>query len=131
MEQLIERDRVLGTPEEDKTREEALRAAILTLWQTSILRRSKPQVVDEINNGLLYYDTTFLRELPRFYAALEDRLRATTLPGKSRVPSFFRLGSWIGGDRDGNPFVTAPVLREALRLQSRRSWFLSEAAATL
>ena len=120
LEQLVERDRVLCTPEEEKAREETLRAAILTLWQTSILRRSKPQVVDEVNNGLLYYDTTFLRELPRFYAMLEDQLRASNPAWKDfDIPSFFRLGSWIGGDRDGNPFVTASVLRDALHLHSR------------
>jgi phosphoenolpyruvate carboxylase len=119
---LAARDRMLSTPEEEAARDTALRAAILTLWQTSILRRQRLRPIDEIGNGLLYYDTTFLRELPRFYAALEDELRANDPAWNGvEVPSFFRMGSWIGGDRDGNPNVTAPVLREALRLQSRRA----------
>ena len=118
---LAERDRMLSTPEEEAMREAALRAAILTLWQTSILRRKRLSVVDEISNGLLYYETTFLGELPRFYAALEDTLRASEPAWEADVSSFLRVGSWIGGDRDGNPFVTASVLREALRQQSHRA----------
>src|SRR5262249_15796753 len=64
-------------PDETAANEEALRSAVLTLWQTSMLRGSKLKVVDEIANGLSYYDYTFLRELPRFYAALEDQLAST------------------------------------------------------
>jgi len=122
---LAERDRMLSTPEEEAARDATLRSAILTLWQTSILRGKRLRVVDEINNGLLYYDTTFLREVPRLYAALEDALAACDPSWKGvELPSFFRMGSWIGGDRDGNPFVTAPVLRDALKMQSRRAFAL-------
>jgi phosphoenolpyruvate carboxylase len=117
---LTERDRTLSTPGEEQAREEALRANVLTLWQTYILRRNRPRVIDEVSNALLYYETTFLRTLPQIYAELEDRLRAGD-PSHGALPSFFRLGSWIGGDRDGNPFATASVLREALRLHSRRA----------
>ena len=74
-------------------------------------------MVDEVVNGLAYYDYTFLRELPRLYAALDDQL-AGGMP--ARLPSFIRMGSWIGGDRDGNPYVTAEVLRQALAMQSDR-----------
>src|SRR6202022_2739906 len=109
--------------------EEALRRAVLTLWQTSMLRGSRLKVIDEIANGLSHYDYTFLRELPRFYAALEDQL-ASTDPAwdDGELPPFLRVGSWIGGDRDGNPFVTAEVLRQTLRMQSNRalSFYLDE-----
>ncbi len=120
---LAQRDRQQQTPEEDAASEEALRRAILTLWQTSILRRTRLKVIDEVVNGLSYYDYTFLEELPRFYASLEDQL-ARTDPAWSNVelPSFLRMGSWIGGDRDGNPFVTSDVLRQALQLQSRHAF---------
>jgi phosphoenolpyruvate carboxylase len=94
---------------------------VLTLWQTSTLRGSRLKVVDEVANGLSYYDYTFLRELPRFYAALEDQLASTDAAWDNfELPSFLRIGSWIGGDRDGNPFVTAEVLRQALGMQSER-----------
>ena len=120
--QLAQRDHGPMTPEEEETNLESLQRAVLTLWQTAILRATKLAVTDEVANGLTFYDYTFLREMPRFYAQLEDHLRrmdpswATT-----ELPSFLRMGSWIGGDRDGNPFVTAPVLRQAMRMQSTRA----------
>jgi phosphoenolpyruvate carboxylase len=119
---LDERDRMKLTPEELGDNRRALRRAVLTLWQTSILRRARLKVLDEVANGISFYDHVFLRQLPRFYAELEDQLAAAD-PAWSgvAVPSFFRMGSWIGGDRDGNPYVTAEVLRESLRLQSRRA----------
>ena len=118
---LDERDRRELTPEELHENRKALRRAILTLWQTSVLRGSRLRVIDEVVNGLAYYDHTFLRELPRFYADLESQLGAGTSSAGIALKSFLRIGSWIGGDRDGNPFVTAKVLRETLRLQSERA----------
>lgn len=114
---LDERDRMQLTPEESEANLEALRRAVLTLWQTRILRTAKLSVIDEVNNGLSYFDTTFLRELPRLYASLEDRL-ATAAPGLTgtELANFLQVGSWIGGDRDGNPFVTAEVLDKALAM---------------
>jgi phosphoenolpyruvate carboxylase len=88
-----------------------LRARIAQLWQTRILRFSKLNVQEEIENVLTYYRTTFLREIPRLYAALEEQLGGGTA-------SFFRMGNWIGGDRDGNPNVNADTLAMALRKQS-------------
>jgi len=126
---LAERDRIELTPDETAASDEALRGAVLTLWQTSILRRHRLAVIDEVANGLSYYDYTFLRELPRFYAALEDQLAASDPAWRDAdLPSFLRMGSWIGGDRDGNPYVTAEVLSQALRMQSNRalSFYLDE-----
>ncbi|MDE2229554.1 MAG: phosphoenolpyruvate carboxylase [Alphaproteobacteria bacterium] len=116
---LAERDRTRLIPEEIAANEEALRRAVLTLWQTALLRRTRLAAIDEIANGLAYYDYTFLRELPHLYAALEDQL-ADAAP--AALPSFLRIGSWIGGDRDGNPFVTAEVLRQATLMQSDRAF---------
>jgi phosphoenolpyruvate carboxylase len=129
---LRERDELALTPDEARANEEALTRAILTLWQTSILRRTRLRVLDEVANGLSYYDYTFLREIPRFYAALEDELELNTSGADTtELPSFLRMGSWIGGDRDGNPFVTADVLRQALDIQSRRvlKFYLDEVHA--
>jgi phosphoenolpyruvate carboxylase len=120
---LDQRDRMQLTPEELAANRSALRRAVLTLWQTSILRGKRLRILDEVANGLAYYDHTFLQELPRFYADLEDQLGAVDADWQGMtVPSFLRIGSWIGGDRDGNPFVTADVLSQALRLQSERAF---------
>ena len=119
---LAARDPAEATPEELAVNSEALRRAVLTLWQTNIVRRTRLAVVDEVDNGLAYYDYTFLRELPRLYADLEDQIRSINPDWDvGELPSFVRAGTWIGGDRDGNPFVTADVLREALVMQSSRA----------
>src|SRR5216684_2936685 len=119
---LAERDRPDLTPEELASNEEGLRRAVLTLWQTSLLRRTRLRVIDEVANGLAYYEYTFLRELPRLYGDLEDSLAEFAAGGEQSLPPFMRMGSWIGGDRDGNPFVTADVLRRALAMQSSRAF---------
>ena len=119
---LAERDHGPMTPEEEEANLESLQRAVLTLWQTAILRTTKLAVTDEVANGLTFYDYTFLREMPCFYAQLEDHLRRMDPSWTTtELPSFLRMGSWIGGDRDGNPFVTAPVLRQAMRMQSTRA----------
>src|SRR5205085_8656120 len=99
-----------------------------TLWQTKLLRRTKLTVLDEVANGLSFYDYSFLREVPRLHCALEDRLQAGEEGAGEELASFLQMGSWIGGDRDGNPFVTAEVMRGTLRLQSSRilSFYLEE-----
>jgi len=117
---LGERDRRPMTDEEIAANEAALRRAVLTLWQTNLLRRTRLQVTDEVNNGLAYYDYSFLSELPHLYADLEAELAAMGAVS-TPLPSFLRMGSWIGGDRDGNPFVTAAVLQDALKLQSAKA----------
>lgn len=89
-----------------------IKARVTQLWQTRLLRFTKLTVRDEIENALSYYETTFLQEIPKLYATLES-----DLSGKS-VASFFRMGQWIGGDRDGNPNVTAQTLAYAMRRQS-------------
>jgi phosphoenolpyruvate carboxylase len=117
---LDRRERVQLTPEELAASDEQLRREVLTLWQTNLLRRTKLTVLDEVANGLSFYDYTFLHEVPRLHCALEDRLNEADGGAQGELASFLRMGSWIGGDRDGNPFVTAEVMRGTLRLQSSR-----------
>ena len=100
-------------PEEQAEAEENLRRSVLQLWQTAMLRLSRLRVIDEIENGLSFYRYTFLSELPKIYGDIES-----ALGGSERIPTFFRMGSWIGGDRDGNPFVTAESLEGAMRRQA-------------
>ena len=123
------RDRMQLTPEEQADNDQALRRAVLTLWQTRMMRPARLSVIDEVNNGLSYYGSTFLRQLPRLYAAIEDRLESTAGAAETlELPPFLRVGSWIGGDRDGNPFVTAEILERTLRLQAAvvLSFYLDE-----
>jgi phosphoenolpyruvate carboxylase len=100
------------TPRELAANEEQIRARVLQLWQTRLLRFTKLTVADEIENALSYYEATFLREIPKLYAELEREL------GPHPVHSFLRMGQWIGGDRDGNPHVNAQTLTHALRRQA-------------
>lgn len=99
-------------PRELAANEAHIRARVMQLWQTRLLRFTKLTVADEIETALSYYEATFLREIPKLYAELEREL------GNHPVASFLRMGQWIGGDRDGNPNVTAQTLEYALRRQS-------------
>jgi len=104
------------TPIEYAENEKQMRTRVTQLWQTRLLRFSKLTVADEIENALSYYEATFLREIPRVYADLEKALaHGDTVPS---VAPFLRMGQWIGGDRDGNPNVTAETLEYALRRQA-------------
>ncbi|MGE5171074.1 MAG: phosphoenolpyruvate carboxylase [Rudaea sp.] len=112
------RDRTTLTPEEQAEWASRLAAAILGLWQTAMLRLTRLRVKDEVDNGLAYYRYTFLGEIPRLYARLEAMLDARFGIARDALPSFLRMGSWIGGDRDGNPFVNAETLSYAIRAQA-------------
>lgn len=98
------------TPHGDRI-DEALHRQIALLWQTRPLRRERLFVADEVENARAYMQDVFLPVLPMLYARWERVLG-------HRPPAFLRLGSWIGGDRDGNPFVTAEALRHALGRQA-------------
>ena len=102
----------LPTADKRADNEALMRARITQLWQTRMLRTAKLTVADEVENALSYYPTTFLREIPRLYRDLER-----ALPGHP-VASFLRMGHWIGGDRDGNPNVSAATLKHALSRQA-------------
>ncbi len=106
-------------------RERALRAAVLTLWQTRMLRTNQLSVLDEVDNGVSYFKTSFLVQLPR----LHNKVRCL-MTQKMSVPAanfvvkalenspVLRVATWIGGDRDGNPFVDADILKQAILRQS-------------
>jgi phosphoenolpyruvate carboxylase len=108
---LTARDATDLLPREKQQLDLQLRARVTQLWQTRLLRYTKLTVADEIENALSYYEATFLREIPKLYADVEERV------GKVDE-AFFRMGNWIGGDRDGNPNVTAATLNHALKRQA-------------
>ncbi len=117
---LTERDRVTLTASELAVSDRAMRREVSTMWETRMLRRAKPTVYDEIENALAYYRYTFLSEIPRLYAEIEDLLDAEYSTSEPwQLPPILRIGSWIGGDRDGHPLVTRDVLLYAVKQQSR------------
>ena len=90
-----------------------LRRQILTLWQTALVRLSRLQITDEIDVGLRYYPAAFFEVIPKVNAEVREALRSRW-PDADLLPEpILRPGSWIGGDRDGNPNVTADVVRLA------------------
>src|SRR6185503_8924311 len=91
---------------------------IATLWQTRVLRAVKLGVPDQIENAIAYFNYTFIDAVPGIAADVEDALAA--LPGdgpRPEMPALLAVDSWVGGDRDGNPFVTAEMLEHAFRRQ--------------
>ena len=107
----------LGSADSDPARaviERDLVRQISIFWRTRLLRSVKLGVGDEIENAVSYFERSFLPAIPKLYA---DWLEVLGAP--DHLNSFLRVGSWVGGDRDGNPFVTAAVMREAVARQSR------------
>lgn len=95
--------------------EEALRREILTLWQTALIRLSRLKIQDEIESGLRYYPASFFTVIPQINAQVRDSLRSRWPEADLLERPIVRPGSWIGGDRDGNPNVTGDVVRLASR----------------
>ena len=85
-----------------------------TLWRTAPLRAQKPAPTDEVRTVMSVFDETLFTTVPHVYRRIDDALRGEESGSSAPiVPAFVRIGSWVGGDRDGNPFVTAAVTREA------------------
>ncbi|WFB58011.1 phosphoenolpyruvate carboxylase [Paenibacillus sp. BR1-192] len=104
--------------EREQLREKLLNE-VITLWQTDELRDRKPTVLDEVRNGMYYFHETLFHILPEVYQELE-RCLTKYYPGHHwHVPTYLRFGSWIGGDRDGNPSVTADVTWRTLEMQRK------------
>ena len=99
--------------------EDSLFNEVTALWQTDELRHNKPSVIDEVRNGLYYFDQTLFDVLPEIHLEVEESLNMHYNTNKWKVPEFLRFGSWIGGDRDGNPNVTPAVTWETLNRQRR------------
>jgi phosphoenolpyruvate carboxylase len=112
-------DHPLLTSRERQKLEESLFNEITILWQTDELRHNKPTVLDEVRNGLYYFDQTLFEVLPEIHREVEDCLDKNYSTKKWDVPNFLRFGSWIGGDRDGNPNVTPEVTWETLQRQRK------------
>ena len=104
----------------------AIREVITSLWVSEEVRSRRPSVLDEVRNGLYFFESSLWDVVPRLYRDLEDALRDQYPDDVFDVPSFLRFGSWIGGDRDGNPSVTARVTEHTLRLHKDTALALYE-----
>ena len=105
-----------------------IREEVTSLWLTEEVRGRAPRVLDEVRNGLYYFEESLWELVPRLYHELEEAL-ASAYPGEAfDVPPFLRFGSWIGGDRDGHPHVTALVTEQTLRLHRETAFSLYESS---
>src|SRR5437764_8139904 len=105
------------TPKQRALWQRSLASTITILWRTDAVRHVRPKILDEIKMGGYYLDEILYEALPELYAELEQLLRDAYPQYQLTVPPFLRIGTWIGGDQDGNPNVRASTLLEALRWQ--------------
>ncbi|MDT8388776.1 MAG: phosphoenolpyruvate carboxylase [Thiogranum sp.] len=96
-----------------------LRSQVQILWKTDEVRMHKPSVEDEIRNSLFYFRECLFQAVPRVYRYLEKSVRRIYGEVELEVPGLLQFGSWIGGDRDGNPFVKPATTEFALRMHMR------------
>ena len=103
--------------------EEQMREVVMALTATRKSRSARPSALDEVRSGLLVFERTLLDAAPAVYRSLAKSLKEQWPEAAFRIPPFLRFGTWIGGDRDGNPFVTAEVTRAALERQRALALF--------
>ncbi len=104
---MFKKESPVWTPREVEAIKKELLHQITLLWQTGDIHLDRPTVREEIQNGLFYFRETFYPIIPKIYGEIRDQLRAQHPEADMIIPPFLRFGSWIGGDRDGNPSVTA------------------------
>lgn len=104
---IFKRENPVWTPREKEAIEKEILNEITCLWQTGEIHLERPTVREEVQNGLFYFKETFYQVIPKLYGALRDQIKKQTPRLPVTLPPFLKFGSWIGGDRDGNPAVTA------------------------
>ncbi|RLT36453.1 MAG: phosphoenolpyruvate carboxylase [Chloroflexi bacterium] len=110
-------DYTILLPNEEAAIRDAIRETLVALWQSDENRERRPTVLDEVRQGLYFFETTLFKLVPQIYAELSRALEEAWPQESFAIPPFLRYGSWMGGDRDGNPFVTLEVTEAALREQ--------------
>lgn len=132
-EQLAGLDRLPLPPAEVAQHEAAILAEITALWQTDEVRLEKPTVMDEVRMGLDYFPISLFETLPRLYGEIAESFQHVygMAPDDRDLPDVVEFGSWIGGDRDGNPFVTPEATQGAIRMAREvvLSHYLSEVSS--
>ncbi len=113
------RERTELTPDEEAKVAESIRRQIITLWQTALIRLERLTIQDEIRSGLRYYDASFFEVVPEINTSVREALRSAYPRAGLAEEPMIRMGSWIGGDRDGNPYVTPEVVTLATTLAAQ------------
>src|SRR6478735_130456 len=127
---LEEHDASLRNGADQRRAERRMLEEIDTLWRTAPLRPEKPAPTDEVRAVMSVFDETLYTAVPRVYRRVDDALQGPAAGGRAPiVRPFVRVGSWVGGDRDGNPFVTAAVTRKAAAIASEHVLLGLETAA--
>ncbi|HET6371136.1 MAG TPA: phosphoenolpyruvate carboxylase, partial [Nitrospiria bacterium] len=114
---IFKKENPVWTPREKNRIAQEILSEITKLWQTGDIHLERPTVHEEIQNGLFYFKETFYPIIPRLYAEVKEQIRMIDPGFSGTVPAFLTFGSWIGGDRDGNPAVTSETTLLALRAQ--------------
>ena len=109
------------TSEERSSLKRQLKSQVQILWRTSEVRHNKPSVEDEVRYGLFYFHASLFEAIPMIYRYFERATRKVYGRGQITIPNILKFGSWIGGDRDGNPFVTPAVTQNAIRLHMQEA----------
>ncbi|MHC2999420.1 phosphoenolpyruvate carboxylase [Microbacterium sp. HJ5] len=116
---LEEHDASLRNGADERRAERRMLEEVDTLWRTAPLRPEKPSPTDEVRAVMSVFDETLYTAVPHVYRRVDDALQGPAAGGRAPVVRpFVRIGSWVGGDRDGNPFVTASVTRKAAKIAS-------------
>ncbi|MEU1970063.1 phosphoenolpyruvate carboxylase [Microbacterium sp. NPDC019599] len=116
---LDELDTVLRNGADERRTERRMIEEIDTLWRTAPLRPEKPSPTDEVRSVMEVFDETLYTAIPHVYRRVDDALQGPAAGSRAPiVKPFVRVGSWVGGDRDGNPFVTASITRKAAKIAS-------------
>ena len=127
---LIEHDASLPGSTERRRVEGRMLEEIDTLWRTAPLRPEKPSPTDEVRSVMSVFDETLFTAVPQVYRRVDDALQGPLAGSRPPIVApFVRLGTWVGGDRDGNPFVTAAVTRRAAAIASEHVLLGLERAA--
>ncbi|MDT0180081.1 phosphoenolpyruvate carboxylase [Microbacterium sp. ARD31] len=128
---LDEHDASLRNGADQRRAERRMLEEIDTLWRTAPLRAEKPTPTDEVRAVMGVFDETLYTAIPHVYRRIDDALQGPGAGGRAPVVRpFVRIGSWVGGDRDGNPFVTASVTRKAAKIASEHVLLGLEASAS-
>ncbi|MBX3051563.1 MAG: phosphoenolpyruvate carboxylase [Caldilineaceae bacterium] len=119
--QLHDLDYSILLPSEETAIVDDIRETLVALWQSDENRERRPTVLDEVRQGLYFFETTLFELVPQIYRELSRALEEAWPEESFAIPAFLRYGSWMGGDRDGNPFVTLEITEAALREQKEQA----------